>query len=260
MKKKYGRAKVTPKADTDGPTRGEEIDFKTFLENMNVDHQLSEDNSTHWSAECKLCNTSKSGRRNSSLYLFQRWDTIMSRREYDAAIRRRILRMIRGKWDEEIATKEFLMVGPNGTGLFFHNHGSALNVCIHGRRRWWIFSGSSKEVAKGHNQDLWEDIQLQKDGGMRVWAEHFYPALPEQYRRVIQECVQEKGDIMYVPAAVEHAVMNYGDAIALSHQVNDPFAEAASYGVDLTPAKTLSGIHGLSHWHEYHEFQKLNEL
>merc|ERR1719221_1618291 len=116
----------------------------------------------------------------------------MSHADYDASINRKTLKLMKGMSGEQLALEEYLMVGPSGTGLYFHSHGSALNAAIQGRRRWWVFSGSTQEIAMGRHQDLWEDVDSLKHGGVKVWAENFYPSLPESNKREILECVQEK--------------------------------------------------------------------
>jgi len=140
---------------------------------------------------------------------------------FDAAVRR--LPYLTGKLDE------YIMIGSNGTGLFWHAHDSALNACVHGRRRWFLFSGGTEGAESDGNKEMRDDIQLQQEGGMRVWAESFYPALPEKHKRRVLECVQTKGDVIYVPEGVEHGVVNYGDTVAVSfnNQYVDQVGEAA---------------------------------
>jgi hypothetical protein len=268
MIKKFGGAKVLPKQNAHAPSDSgdpvgvvaHEEHLREFLESMNDNHGLSADEiSWDWNLESKLCNVHKSGRHNRSFYVMQSWDKFMSRAEYDASIRRNILKMMKGGNGELLAMDEYLIVGPNGTGLYFHSHGSALNAAIQGRRRWWVFSGSTKEIAMGHHQDLWEDVDSLKHGGVNVWAENFYPSLPEPYKREILECVQEKGDIMYVPAGAEHAVLNYGDALALTWNVFDIFSEAASYGIDLTAGGTMEPQSYTLWWAWYRKFGKLGK-
>jgi hypothetical protein len=254
MMKKFGGARIIPKQNANAPSdsgspvgvQAQQEDLREFLESMNDNHQLSDDDiSWDWSLESKLCNVKKTGRQNRSFYVMQGWDRFMSHADCDASINRKLLKLMKGMSGEQLALEEYLMVGPNGTGLYFHTHGSALNAAIHGRRRWWVFSGSSKELVNGRNLDLWKEVDSLKDGGVKVWAENFYPVLPEAYKREILECVQEKGDIMYVPAGAEHAVLNYGDAVAVSWNIFDMFAEGATYGVDLTPGATLPASHDI---------------
>jgi hypothetical protein len=208
MKERFGDNTVAPEPDAYMPTSGEGMSFNAFLESMNSKARISEYSSPHWSAESKLSNVMKTGRRNSSLYIFQSWEDIMTRGDFDAAIHR--LPYLTGRLDE------YLMIGSNGTGLFWHAHDSALNACVHGRRRWFLFPGGTKGSESEENKEMREDIQLQQEAGMRVWAESFYPALPEKHRRRVLECVQAKGDVIYVPEGVEHGVVNYGDTVAVS--------------------------------------------
>merc|ERR1719291_1239886 len=223
MKEQFGGTTVTPEPDAYMPTSGEEMYFQTFLESMNSDAQLSEYSSPHWSAESKLSNMTKTGRRNSSLYIFQPWEDIMTRGDFDAAVRR--LPYLTGRLDE------YIMIGSNGTGLFWHAHDSALNACVHGKRRWFLFPGGTGGAESASVDDqLREDLQLQQEGGMRVWAESFYPALPEKHKRRVLECVQAKGDVIYVPEGFEHGVVNYGDTVAVSfnHHVDMAGEECGS--------------------------------
>mmetsp|Transcript_11722 Transcript_11722/g.26766 ORF Transcript_11722/g.26766 Transcript_11722/m.26766 type:complete len:205 (-) Transcript_11722:58-672(-) len=199
--------------------------FQAFLENMNSVAQLSEDSSPYWSAESQLSNLIKTGRRNSSLYIFQPWGDIMTREDFDTAIHR--LPYLTGRLDE------YIMIGSNGTGLFWHAHDSALNACVQGSRRWFMFDGGTDGAESDENKAMREDVQFQQEAGMRVWAENFYPALPEKYRRRVLECVQAKGDVIYVPEGVEHGVVNYGDTVAVSFNQYVDAAGGAEEAVDV---------------------------
>jgi len=202
MKEQYGSARVTPQADTNQPTTGEGMGFQTFLESMNSDPQLSEYNSS-------------SRARESPLYVFQRWWDIMSREEFQKAVNSMMLWEILGKPDQ---FDQYIMIGSNGTGLFWHAHDCAWNACIQGKRRWFLFSGGTDDADSIQHQELKDHIQTYREAGMRVWADSYYPSLPKEHKRHILQCVQEKGDMIYVPQGVEHAVVNYGDTVAVAMQ------------------------------------------
>lgn len=81
-----------------------------------------------------------------------------------------------------------------------------------------MFSGGTDDADSALHRKMKHDIQLYKEAGMRVWADSHYPSLPNNHKREVLECVQEKGDIIYVPQGVEHAVVNYGDTVAVAMQ------------------------------------------
>lgn len=84
--------------------------------------------------------------------------------------------------------------GKNGTGAPFHIHADAVNAAVHGVKRWFVFTPATT-------------IYSRKT--IKEWAEEDYSELGEDERPL--ECLQEAGDVVYVPLDWGHAVLNVED-------------------------------------------------
>jgi hypothetical protein len=82
-------------------------------------------------------------------------------------------------------------MGDKGTGAPFHVHSDALNLLLTGSKRWWVVPPQHATFSRLH---------------IEAWAQDE----PRRASRKVAplECVQEAGDIMYVPFDWGHAAMN----------------------------------------------------
>ncbi|KAH3876399.1 uncharacterized protein LOC127868474 isoform X3 [Dreissena polymorpha] len=96
-------------------------------------------------------------------------------------------------------------LGSSGSGVSFHKHADAWNGVVFGRKRWFLYP-----------------VEQTPPGGvypgytMREWIEHIYPTLTAVNRPI--ECIQEPGEILYLPESTYHGTVNLGDTIALGIQ------------------------------------------
>jgi hypothetical protein len=216
MREQYGGT-VRPVADADHPTSGESVDFRKFLDGMSHDPQLSEHS------------------QDNSLYTFDYPDAIMSVAEWEAAVptlRQGGAGWRAGYWDmlgRPNQIKQYVGIGPNGTGLYWHAHDSALNACIRGKRRWFVSAAGSEFADAAPTKAVLDEVVSYTKKRMSVWAESVYPSYPalSLLKSQILECVQEEGDIIYVPQATLHGVVNYGDTVAVAIQARSSAMDAA---------------------------------
>eukprot|EP00931_Biecheleriopsis_adriatica_P087864 TRINITY_DN62277_c0_g1_i1.p1 TRINITY_DN62277_c0_g1~~TRINITY_DN62277_c0_g1_i1.p1 ORF type:complete len:321 (-),score=39.73 TRINITY_DN62277_c0_g1_i1:25-987(-) len=111
-------------------------------------------------------------------------------------------------------------LGGNGSGLAFHYHGFALNLVLAGRKRWLIYT-DAWQVNNGINVAIADDTSLK--GGMREFVEHVYPQ--GALRASWFDCVQEAGDVIYVPDYASHATLNEGETLAVSYRMAQTMAK-----------------------------------
>lgn len=81
--------------------------------------------------------------------------------------------------------------GKKGSGAPFHIHADAINAAVSGEKRWFVFTPGKT---------------LYSRKTIKRWVEEDYPSLKEEDRPL--ECVQKKGDVVYVPLDWGHAVLN----------------------------------------------------
>ncbi|XP_048252971.1 uncharacterized protein LOC124133842 isoform X1 [Haliotis rufescens] len=107
-------------------------------------------------------------------------------------------------------------LGSTGTGVSFHNHADAWNAVIFGRKRWFLYNFDQNPpggVTPGY--------------GQLDWFQNLYPNLTTDQKPT--ECIQEPGEILYVPEGVYHGTINLGDTIAIGIQKKEAATEAMKY-------------------------------
>lgn len=90
-------------------------------------------------------------------------------------------------------------VGSALSGAPVHYHGSALNLLVYGRKRWFLFPPSKAFYSVTHPHK---------------WYRDHYNTLPEHERPI--ELIQEAGDVLYVPQMWGHSVLNLGTAVGVA--------------------------------------------
>lgn len=100
---------------------------------------------------------------------------------------------------EQVSTNPILVqfaLGPEGTGAPPHFHNAAWNGLIWGRKRWWLFPPKNAFfTAAGVGAHSWASEHSSE------------PALV---------CVQEAGDVLFVPRLWGHAVVNEAMSVAVA--------------------------------------------
>jgi hypothetical protein len=99
-------------------------------------------------------------------------------------------------------------LGPRGSGVGFHRHGEAWNVVAHGRKRWFLYPPEWRSDLLGVNPDQALD-------GLG-WLRTFYPQV-QSTDAAPMECIQEAGDVAYMPELWHHATLNVQDTVGVAH-------------------------------------------
>lgn len=87
-----------------------------------------------------------------------------------------------------------LGIGGADSGVAFHYHGPGFSESIIGRKRWFLFPGSSQPPGFHPNVTVQE------------WALHSYPVLLPEHG--LHECVIQPGEYLYFPSMWMHATLN----------------------------------------------------
>lgn len=116
-------------------------------------------------------------------------------------------------WRDHLA----ITIGRDLQGLTFHRHNAAWNVVIFGAKRWILYdekrmSGNTTRL-KRMTRDFDNPIQLSTPD----WIRLLYPIEERMYeiRNFGHDCVQRAGEMIYVPRAWAHMVVNIGDTVAV---------------------------------------------
>jgi tetratricopeptide (TPR) repeat protein len=103
--------------------------------------------------------------------------------------------------------ESFFFLGASKSGVSFHKHADAWNAVLFGRKRWFLYP-PTKTPPGG----VWPGFS-QLD-----WLKLIYPTLKEKDKPI--ECVQEAGEILYLPESYYHGTINIGETLAIGFQKN----------------------------------------
>ena len=98
-------------------------------------------------------------------------------------------------------------VGPAYSGAQMHFHQDAINVLAYGRKRWFLTPPSAASFTTVP---------------VMHWYHTQYPKLIDDGAAVL-ECVQNAGDVMYVPMEWGHAIINTRMSIGVATNFESPF-------------------------------------
>ncbi|XP_019639655.1 PREDICTED: F-box protein At1g78280-like [Branchiostoma belcheri] len=94
-----------------------------------------------------------------------------------------------------------LFLGRSGPGLSWHAHGQAWNGVVFGAKRWFM-SAPDRPPLGG--------ISFKQLDRMK----YVQPYVSAAWRAL--ECLQQAGDVVYIPESFHHAVVNIGHTVAMS--------------------------------------------
>ncbi|CAE8665416.1 unnamed protein product [Polarella glacialis] len=104
----------------------------------------------------------------------------------------------------ENPASRIIFLGGAESGVGWHRHGAAVQMTIHGRKRWFLYPrGTSLSP-------LWVGLSIAD------WLNSIYPSLPAESLPL--EFIQKSGDVVYIPDGWYHAVINLADTLAVSIQ------------------------------------------
>lgn len=125
------------------------------------------------------------------------------------------------------SAKPIFMIGSARSGIGFHRHGTALHYNVHGRKRWFFYKPKSNPPGGVHGS--W---------GIVDWLQRVYPVTKRKSPPV--ECIQQPGDVLYIPEGWYHAVVNLADSVAVTLQRSAHLTEFLSLEVDAKNAEDES--------------------
>ena len=132
-------------------------------------------------------------------------------------------------WTRMLKNSPQFYLGSAGTGAPVHFHTHAYNVLVHGRKKWVLLPPRHSLYATQHIQKWLQGPE--------------YTALRDSGTAI--ECVQEPGDVLYVPTSWAHGVLNLAESVgyAMEFAFSDGFAgdNFASKNDELGQTKEKTG-------------------
>ena len=112
-----------------------------------------------------------------------------------------------------------LSLGASRAGALFHAHAPAWNALIFGKKRWLLFD--ERLISKEHQPLITALKKMGKPTSSNfsnadfLTTEYRTPQFQEWWRSHGYECVQEPGEMLYIPDRFYHAILNLGEAVAV---------------------------------------------
>ena len=108
-------------------------------------------------------------------------------------------------------------LGPPHSGPFFHVHPAAYNALLYGERRCFLSPPHGLQRPPSVPMPQWVSAYDRKVRGLEdkdglVW---------EAGWGSIAECVQEGGDVIYIPDGWNHAVLNTQESVGIAIELGD---------------------------------------
>jgi len=115
-----------------------------------------------------------------------------------------------------ITPKSMLFFSRPGRGTGWHEHSDALNVLVYGRKRWFLCDNC--DAIHSNNTHGYVDMQ--------TFYTRIHP-LVAQGNTHIHECVQRRGEAIFIPFGWGHATLSIGASLAVG------FLSDVSWGLDI---------------------------
>ena len=125
---------------------------------------------------------------------------------------------------------KYFMIGKNTSGLSFHSHQEAWNGLIIGQKRWFLFK--PEDDAFFFDIDgVYRSILNEELTHPRKEKEIFLNQTLQQLSTSPMECIQNAGDVLYIPDMYHHAVFNIGEMTVAVSEIHDQFDYNLNYYV-----------------------------
>mmetsp|Transcript_61079 Transcript_61079/g.133756 ORF Transcript_61079/g.133756 Transcript_61079/m.133756 type:complete len:413 (-) Transcript_61079:43-1281(-) len=97
-------------------------------------------------------------------------------------------------------------LGSTGQGVAFHIHGDSYNLHLHGRKQWAIYAPGKMPRTGFSRSETFEDwLRLRRQG--------------PDFTQPEWECIQEAGEVLYIPEGFYHGTSCVEDCVGAVHQV-----------------------------------------
>jgi len=117
-------------------------------------------------------------------------------------------------------TQHIFFAGNSGTGALPHNHNTAVNLLVYGKKKWILFDASDNNPqGKSLQQQYWNDYPYKNTTTSSQWLEKEYNTSLKKYKDSggkVYEFIQESGDIVFIPNMWSHTVININECMGIT--------------------------------------------
>eukprot|EP00747_Dinoflagellata_sp_TGD_P206410 gnl/TRDRNA2_/TRDRNA2_80125_c0_seq1.p1 gnl/TRDRNA2_/TRDRNA2_80125_c0~~gnl/TRDRNA2_/TRDRNA2_80125_c0_seq1.p1 ORF type:complete len:541 (-),score=89.26 gnl/TRDRNA2_/TRDRNA2_80125_c0_seq1:115-1737(-) len=142
-------------------------------------------------------------------------------------------------WPEqfsEIVGRPIVSLGSSRAGLPFHEHEAAWLWLVHGRKQWFLLPPGSIPDGATRWKTTWQWLT---GGGRR---EITLPSASGALEGMLQ-CVQEPGEVVFVPRLWQHATLNIGIALGFGGQAQPRPRTIKEIDADIDASPYVVGYH-----------------
>lgn len=127
-----------------------------------------------------------------------------------------------------------IAIGNSNSGTQFHEHAEAFHELFNGKKRWGIVPPGKRNLV------------FNPKSSYSHWLEDVYPTL--SLESTLLECIQEAGEVIYIPGGFMHATVNIGMVVGVASQSKDSKLGSA-YHHFVRAMKTSSNRESLEELH-----------
>ncbi|MCB9187986.1 MAG: hypothetical protein H6599_01765 [Flavobacteriales bacterium] len=115
----------------------------------------------------------------------------------------------------------FFYHAPKDAGTLPHKHRDAFNILKSGEKKW-IFHDASNSSSKEGESLLDHYFNMYPIGTHAIdWFEKELPAIINKLEITkVYECIQQPGDIVYIPSEYMHTVLNLSEVMGMVLEIN----------------------------------------
>ena len=118
-------------------------------------------------------------------------------------------------FNEKMISNYILYSGSTNTGALPHSHGAAFNCMVYGKKQWILFDSSTMQ---GKQLERYYYKNYSNGCMWKQWYDKEYEKLLNI--NITKECIQNSGDIIYIPKYYNHAVLNKEDTLGLVIEIS----------------------------------------
>ena len=116
--------------------------------------------------------------------------------------------------------QHIFFAGNSGTGALPHNHSTAVNLLVYGKKKWILFDANLNNT-KGYElqQQYWNEYPYKEETSSKEWLEKEYNTSLQKYKDSggeVIEFIQNDGDVVFIPNGWSHTVVNLDECMGIT--------------------------------------------
>lgn len=107
-------------------------------------------------------------------------------------------------------------------GTLPHKHRDAFNILVSGSKHWIFHDASLEKAPKGYSKLNEYSKSYPSGTTAKDWFKKELPNLANSLKKIkVYQCIQEPGDIVYIPNDYSHTVLNLSEVLGVVFECNN---------------------------------------